>query len=156
MEVRVLWVGKTREAYLHEGLNIFRARLKRYLDFKTVVIRGEKIRPRAHTEPLLKLEEHRILDALEPADKLVVLDPRGKTMDSPDFSRFLGNLQDQGTRSLVFVLGSSLGLGDAVLERAEFRISLSAMTFTHEMARLILLEQIYRAMTILKGEKYHK
>jgi len=156
MEVCVLWVGKTREDYLREGISIFKSRLKRYLDFKTVVIKGEKIRPGARTESLLKREEQRILEALQPTDKVVVLDPRGKAIGSKDFSRFLGNLQDQGTRSLVFVLGSSLGLGAAVADRAEFRISLSPMTFTHEMARLILLEQIYRAMTILKGENYHK
>ncbi|MBI4773353.1 MAG: 23S rRNA (pseudouridine(1915)-N(3))-methyltransferase RlmH [Deltaproteobacteria bacterium] len=156
MEVRVLWVGKTQEDYLREGLNIFKSRLKRYLDFKTVVIKGEKIPPGARTEPLLKREEQRILEALEPADKVVVLDPKGKAMGSMEFSKFLGGLQDQGIRSLVFVLGSSMGLGPAVTDRAEFRISLSPMTFTHEMARLILLEQIFRAMTILKGEKYHK
>jgi len=156
MQVRVLWVGKTREDYLREGINIFKSRLKRYLDFKTLAVKGEKIRPGDRPEPLLKREEQRILGALHPADKVVVLDPTGKAMSSDDFGRFLGSLQDQGVRSLVFVLGGPLGLGPAVTDRAEFRISLSPMTFTHEMARLILLEQIYRAMTIIKGEKYHK
>ncbi len=156
MKLRLLWVGKTREPYLAEGIRLFRQRIQRYMAVETVAVRGEKIRQTANETILRDKECERLLQAVVQDDRVLALDPSGKMPDSEAFSRLLGDYRDRGVRSMAFVLGSPLGLNEEILQRADFRFSLSPLTFTHEMARLILMEQIYRALTILAGEKYHK
>lgn len=156
MKIRMLWAGKTREPFLAQGIGLFVRRIRRYVGLDIVTVRGERIPHRAASEPILLKEGNRLLTALKPQEKVVVLDSSGVSMSSEAFSRFLYDHQTRSTPSLAFVVGSSLGVHKSVADRADLLLSLSAMTLTHEMARLVLLEQIYRACTILAGEKYHK
>ncbi|MBK9514139.1 MAG: 23S rRNA (pseudouridine(1915)-N(3))-methyltransferase RlmH [Flavobacteriales bacterium] len=102
-----------------------------------------------------KLEGERLLSALKPGEKVVVLDERGMTMGSPEFAGLLGRWQDQGVRQVAFVVGGAYGLSDAVRQRADLVLSLSSMTFPHQLVRITLTEQVYRAFSILGGSGYH-
>lgn len=156
LKLRVIWVGKTREAYLREGIHLYRDRIRRYHPLDVRVVPGEKVRSKSATDALLEKEAHNLLKVLDQQDKVVILDAAGTLMTSETFSRFLGGFRDQGTPRISFLIGGPLGLGQEIRNRADYQISLSPMTLTHEMARLLLLEQIYRAMTIIAGGKYHK
>ena len=151
-----LFPGKTKEAYLEQGIADFLSRLSRYADCE---IRTVKERRPAKGEPAEKIVEEEgrsILAALPKPSLLVVLDPGGRAISSEDFAELLDRWESEGRRAVTFVVGGHLGLSSQVLETADDKISLSKMTFTHEMARLILLEQLYRAFTIRVGSGYHK
>jgi 23S rRNA (pseudouridine1915-N3)-methyltransferase len=157
MKLRMVWVGKTRESFLDEGIRLFRERIRRYVALETVIVRGEKIRSGAN-ETLPEGSGGRA-----PGSSRLPGRPRSSPSTRPE-SSLIRKPSAAGWENIEigeFVpsrssLGSPLGLSEEILQRADFRFSLSPMTFTHEMARLILMEQVYRAMTILAGEKYHK
>lgn len=155
MKVTLLQVDKTQDSYLAEGFEIYAKRLKNYADFKTVTISVPKaVRQRSHNEQ--KLEEAKlILSELVNEDYLVLLDEKGKEFTSVDFSRFIGQKQNASVKRLVFLIGGPFGFDETLYKRADFKLSLSQMTFSHQMVRLFFTEQLYRAYTILKGEKYH-
>lgn len=119
-------------------------------------VRDERVFTYSEADAVKKHEAERIGKALSPGGALVVLDERGQTFSSKGLAGFLQHHQVQGTRVLQFVIGGTLGLADSMLKNASLVLSLSKMTFTHQLSRLILLEQLYRAFTILKGEPYHK
>ena len=156
MRFEVIYPGKTKEDYLARGIDDFAARLRRHVDLELKAIKAPKP-GRGDDEARLIREEGRLLLGRIPADALVVaLDPGGRRLSSPERAELLGHWQEQGRASLVFVLGGPLGLAAEVLSRADYTLSLSPMTFTHEMARLLLLEQLYRAWSIRLGTGYHK
>ncbi|MBA3665280.1 MAG: 23S rRNA (pseudouridine(1915)-N(3))-methyltransferase RlmH [Bacteroidetes bacterium] len=155
MKVVLLQVDKTQDSYLAEGIDIYTKRLSNYTDFRIVTINVPKaVRQRSHNEQ--KLEEARLIfTEIAPEDHLVLLDENGKEFNSVDFSKFIAQKQNASIKKLVFLIGGPFGFDESVYKRANVKLALSQMTFSHQMVRLFFAEQLYRAFTILKGEKYH-
>ena len=158
MRLRVLAVGKLKEDYLREAAADYAARLKPYARFALIEVAGlpDPARPTpAALERVKEEEASALLQRLETGEVLVALDPKGQALTSEAFAEFLRPHAAVGAR-VAFAVGGSWGLGPSLLNRAAASISLSPMTFPHGLARLILLEQLYRACKILRGETYHK
>ena len=155
MKICLLVIGKTDAAYIREGISEYEKRWTRYLPFEMKVLPDIK-NAKNLTESLQKEKEAElILEQLQATDWVVVLDEKGKQYSSMEFSNYLAQKMLGGIKRLVFVVGGPYGFADSVYQRANEKIALSKMTFSHQMVRLIFVEQIYRAMTILKGEPYH-
>lgn len=155
MKLRLICVGRISASYLREGINEYAARIKRYLPLTTVELKEEKVGKKVDPVFVRNGEGERIMEKI-PADSFtIVLDERGTSLSSEELAERLDRHMVQGTRELILVLGGAYGLSTTVKKRGDFLLSLSPLTFTHQMARLILLEQIYRALTILKNEPYH-
>lgn len=155
MKVALIWIGKTSEAWIHTGINEYIGRLKHYLNFELKEISGLK-QSRNLTEIMIKSKEGELIEAhLQPGDFLVLLDENGKTYTSVELAQFIDKQSVNATKRVVFVIGGAYGFSDAMYEKCNHKLSLSRMTFSHQMVRVIFLEQLYRAMTILKGEPYH-
>jgi 23S rRNA (pseudouridine1915-N3)-methyltransferase len=153
MKLRVVWIGKTRSKELSALIDDFLERLKRFVPVEVTEIRD----PRAGDDQRqVAAEEERLLAALDTGDRVVVLDVEGQTWSSKQLSQFLDKHLKSDPRRLTFVIGGYFGVGDKVRKRAERLWSLSPLTFTHEMSRMILAEQLYRAMCILKNHPYSK
>lgn len=155
MKVCFLVLGKTTEAYLREGIAIFEKRVKNYLTFELKLIAELKNTASLSFEQQKNQEGKLILASVEPTDWVVLLDEAGQEMSSANFSKFIQQSMLQSRKSMIFVIGGPYGFSKEVYQRANEKISLSKMTFSHQMVRLIFLEQLYRAMTILKNEPYH-
>ena len=155
MKILLLQIDKTQDSYIAEGIEIYTKRLKNYCAFEMVTINVPKaVRQRSHNEQ--KMEEAKlILAAILPEDQLVLLDEKGKEYSSVQFSNVIAQKQNASVKRLVFLIGGPFGFSETVYNRANFKISLSQMTFSHQMVRLFFVEQLYRAYSILKGEKYH-
>ncbi|MDE5645386.1 MAG: 23S rRNA (pseudouridine(1915)-N(3))-methyltransferase RlmH [Muribaculaceae bacterium] len=155
MDIVLMTVGKTRIAFAAEGIKEYSRRLARYVPF--VVSELPDVRStRAMTEELQKEREGTmILDKISPADFVVLLDERGRQFSSVEFASYMEKLMGSGRKRMVFVIGGPYGFSEDVYARADAKLSLSRMTFNHEMVRMFFVEQIYRAMTILRGEPYH-
>ena len=156
MKLHLVFVGKTREPYLKEGVEDFLARLRRYFSVEVKVVRAERLTRDNQAKRVVGLESERVMAAVPGGSHLVVLDRLGKQMTSEELARWWQQLEREGCRKLCFVVGGVLGFSDELRRQAQTLLSFSKMTFTHEMSRLILLEQLYRARTIMRGEKYHK
>lgn len=159
MQIRIIAVGKIKEKYLQEGIAEYDKRLHPYAKVQIVEIPEEK-RPVAASPATeaaaMQKEGDRILSAIPEGAFVVVLAVNGTLLSSEDLAREFGKWELAGKNQVAFVIGGDLGLSPAVGARADLRLSLSKMTFTHPMARLLLLEQVYRAFRILRGEPYHK
>lgn len=148
-------IGKTRSRLLAEGVEEYSGRINRYLPFETFFLPDVRT-TRTMTEPMQKeLEGQMMLERLQPSDYVMLLDERGVEMTSREFAGFVDKRMSSGLKRLVFVIGGPYGFSPAMYERADAKLSLSRMTFSHEMVRLFFTEQVYRAMTILRGEPYH-
>jgi 23S rRNA (pseudouridine1915-N3)-methyltransferase len=156
MKVQLIFVGKTREPYLRQGVEDFLARLRRYLPVEVRTVRSERLTREDRAARIVSLESDRVVAAVPSQCHLVVLDRVGRQMSSVSLAQWWNRLESQGCRKLCFAVGGVLGFTDELRSQAQTLLSLSKMTFTHEMSRLILLEQLYRACTIMRGEKYHK
>lgn len=154
MKIECVFVGKTSERYLEDGVADFHKRLKPYSDVSIKIVRDTK--SKASDDEIKKREGQGILKAIAKDAFMVVLDPRGVGLSSEDLAQQIYQWQGQNRKIVSFVVGGSNGLSSEVLQQADFKLSLSPMTFTHDMTRLILLEQLYRAYSILAGTKYHK
>ncbi len=158
MEVNILTVGKVKESYLQTGIDEFAKRLQPYTKVDVLEVNDEKIssNPSEADKELVKEKEgERIIGSLAERTYVIALDVKGKPMTSEGLAKSVKNLQLRGYSSLSFIIGGALGLSQAVLDKADYRLSLSHMTFTHQMVRLILVEQVYRAFKIIRGEPYH-
>ncbi len=154
MKIELLVVGKTKQDYLAVGIDDYQRRLRPYCPLSIKVVKEKRGRL---PENARRREEGEKLISLVPRGALlVVLDPGGRQLSSEELALDIGRWRDTGKQLISFVIGGPSGLSDEVRKRAELTISLSRMTFTHEMARLLFLEQLYRAFTILAGSKYHK
>ena len=154
MKTELILVGKTNDKHFQAGIDDYTSRIGHYMPFSITVI-PELKNTKALTEQQQKEREGSlILQKVSQADKLVLLDEHGKEYRSVEFASWLERHQQQG-RKLVFVIGGPYGFSDEVYRRADEMVSLSKMTFSHQMVRLIFVEQLYRAMTIIKGEPYH-
>jgi 23S rRNA (pseudouridine1915-N3)-methyltransferase len=155
MKIVVLVIGKTDEVYLQKGIDIFLKRLPHYLPFEMKVIPDIKNTKNMSPEQQKEREGELILQQLAPADELILLDERGEELTSAAFAGFLEKKMVSGTKRAVFAIGGPYGFSDKVYNRSSSRLSLSRMTFSHQMVRLIFAEQLYRALSLLKGEPYH-
>ncbi len=155
MKIELWVIGKTAFDYLDEGIAIYNKRLERYIPFQIMVFPDVKNAKNMSPDILKQKEGELFLSKLNKDDALFLLDERGKQYSSVEFSNFLDKKMQISTKKLIFVIGGAFGFSDEVYQRANGQISLSKMTFSHQMIRLFAVEQVYRAMTILKGEPYH-
>jgi 23S rRNA (pseudouridine1915-N3)-methyltransferase len=155
MKIKLIVIGKTDKPYLQEGINIFNKRIIHYLPYEFQSIPDIKNTKKLTESQQKEKEGHLLLDQLSQGDELILLDEHGKDFSSSGFARFLEKKMLGGTKTLVFAIGGPYGFSPKVYDAATSKISLSKMTFSHQMVRLIFTEQLYRALTILKGESYH-
>ncbi len=155
MKVELWAIGKTNERYLEEGIALYEKRLKHYLPFHWHVLPDVKGAGNLNALSVKIKEGESVLSKIKTEDWLVLLDERGRTMSSDAFAAHLDKKLQQSQRRLVFLIGGAYGFSEAVYERADETLSVSSMTFSHQMVRLFFLEQLYRAMTILRNEPYH-
>jgi 23S rRNA (pseudouridine1915-N3)-methyltransferase len=155
MKVEFWVTGKTAFPYLEEGIAIYEKRLRNYLTFQLVVFQDIKNAKSLSTELLKQKECEQQLAKLSKDDFLVLLDERGKQWSSVEFANFMQQKMQLSIKRIIFVVGGAYGFSEAMYQRANLQIALSKMTFSHQMIRLFFVEQLYRAMTILKGEPYH-
>jgi 23S rRNA (pseudouridine1915-N3)-methyltransferase len=153
MKIELCVVGKTAFKYLDEGIALYEKRLKHYTPFELVILPDAK--GPLSIDALKTKEGELILNRLSKDDVLILLDENGKHQTSIEFSKYIENQQVNSTKRLIFQIGGAFGFSDAVYNRANAKLSLSKMTFSHQMIRLFFVEQLYRAFTIIKGEKYH-
>ncbi len=155
MKILLLQIDKTQDAYLEQGIGIYLKRLRNYIQLEVKSLQVSKaLRQRSAAEQ--KAEEAKLLfEEIKPEDELILLDEKGKDYSSLQFAEFLQKKQNTSVKRLVFVIGGPYGFDDGVYKRANAKLCLSKMTFSHQMVRLFFVEQVYRAYTILRGEKYH-
>ena len=156
MNIKIVALGKIKEKFLKEGVDEFLKRLTPYSTVEIIELMPIEIKDENLVEKVLDEEAEKILACIKPQSFVVTLEIAGKMYSSEEFSQKLSDLINMGVSEVVFVIGSSCGLSKKVSARADFKMSMSKMTFLHQFARLILVEQIYRAFKIMKGEKYHK
>ena len=154
MKIRLLVVGKTKEKEIQSGIDEYLKRLTRYINFQMEVIPDVKVSKKMSSGEVKNLEGKEILKRLD-KDVLILLDEKGKEFTSVGFAKWIENQQMNSTKQLTFLIGGAHGFSEEVYQRATSKIALSKMTFTHQMIRLIFIEQLYRTFTIIKGEKYH-
>jgi 23S rRNA (pseudouridine1915-N3)-methyltransferase len=155
MKIVLLTIGKTSEKYLIEGIAQYQKRLKHYTQFEMLDILNIKNAKNFSNAELMKKEGELILKQLQSSDHLVLLDDKGKDFTSPKFSEKLQSWMLSGKKRLVFVVGGAYGFSEDIYARENEKLSLSKMTFSHQMVRLFFVEQIYRGYTILNNEPYH-
>lgn len=153
MQICIWSIGKTQEKYLKEGINLYLKRLTHYT--KIQYEEWKDVKPGINSEETTKREAEMILSKLKNNDVLILLDEKGKELGSTELAHFLEKFQVQSSKNIVLLIGGAYGHHVMIRDRAQYIISLSKMTFSHQMVRLFLVEQIYRAFTILKNEKYH-
>jgi 23S rRNA (pseudouridine1915-N3)-methyltransferase len=155
MKIKIICIGKTGKRFLEEGEQEYLGRLKHYISVERIEIPDLKNQRNLSQQQIKELEGKEILSRTGSGEQLFLLDERGKTFSSVGFSEFLSARFNTGGKALVFVIGGAYGFSDEVYGQAAGKISLSEMTFSHQMIRMIFFEQLYRAMTIQRGEPYH-
>lgn len=153
MKFTIWTIGKTDEKYIEEGINKYLNRLKHYvkLDYEEF----KDVKSGQTVNETLKREADFIISKIKPQDTLILLDENGQMFDSIRFSEYINKLQVQSHRNVIFLIGGAFGHHKIIKNRSDGMISLSKMTFSHQMVRLFLTEQLYRAFTIIRNEKYH-
>jgi len=155
VKLRVICIGKTKWGYLSQGVKDYLARIKHYTSMEWIELQSAVILKPSQHDKGLRQEAERIRGHITVSALKVVLTEGGKEFSSPDFAKWLEQRMIEGRQEIDFILGGDQGLAQSILSEADLCLSLSRMTFTHQMTRLILLEQIYRAFTIIRGEPYH-
>ena len=156
MKIKIIALGKIKEKFLKDGIDEFLKRLTPYSPVEIAELTPIEIKDENLTDKILEAEGVKILSNIKPQSYVITLEIGGKQLSSEDFSKKIEELINIGTQELVFVIGSSCGISKTVSQRADFKMSMSKMTFLHQFARLILVEQIYRAFKIMRHETYHK
>ena len=156
MKIKIIALGKIKEKFLKDGIDEFLKRLTPYTTVEIVELQPVEIKDENLTKKALDQEGEKILANIKPNSYVITLEILGKQLSSEDFANKINEITNEGIGELVFVIGSSCGLAPEVSQRANFKLSISKMTFLHQFARLLLIEQIYRAFKILKNETYHK
>ena len=155
MKISLIVVGKTDEEYLKTGISQYEQRLVHYTGFSIRIIPSLKNTKNITTSQQKEKEAELILQAIEGCDQIILLDEKGKEYRSTEFANFLQQHMNSGIKHLAFVVGGPFGFSESVYKKATGKLSLSAMTFSHQMIRLLFIEQLYRGFTILKNEPYH-
>lgn len=156
MKIKIIALGKIKEKFLKAGIDEFLKRLTPYASIEIIEIPAIEIKDENLTNKILEEEGQKILSHIKPQSYVITMEIKGKMLSSEEFAQKIEELTNDGTSEIVFVIGSSCGISSIVSERANLKMSMSKMTFLHQFARLILVEQIYRAFKIIKGETYHK
>lgn len=156
MKIKIITLGKIKEKFLKDGVDEFIKRLTPYTSIEIVELTPIEIKDENLIQKVLDQEGEKILSNIKPDSYVITLEILGKQLSSEDFASKINEITNSGISELVFVIGSSCGLSQTVSQRADFKLSISKMTFLHQFARLLLVEQIYRAFKILKNETYHK
>ena len=154
VKIRLLTIGKTSDSWVKEGTAVFEKRLKHYCTFEMAELTVPGLNGKT-TQQQKEAEGKYLLGKIAAGEKLILLDENGTAFTSEKFAAWMQTQMSSGIKSIAFVVGGPFGFSDEVYKAASAKISLSSMTFTHQMVRLFFTEQIYRAFTILKGEKYH-
>lgn len=155
MKITLLCVGETKMPFLKEGINLFKSRLSHFVSFNLLEVNNVKTPPNPLPAFVKDKEAEALLKHIKPGDTLVLLDEKGTTYNSQGFATYIQACQVQSTKHLVFIIGGAYGFSDTLYKKAAHKMSLSKMTFTHDMARLIFTEQLYRAYTIINNFPYH-
>jgi 23S rRNA (pseudouridine1915-N3)-methyltransferase len=156
LKIRIIVVDRTRSPFLKEGESLYLKRLRRYAQVEWVEVKPARMLKGRHEEEILGAESQVIARRFQPKDYLVALDRSGYEYDSEGLAGWLAGLSAEAWGWVCFMIGGPMGLSRELLQGANKILSLSRLTLTHEMSRLVLLEQLYRAFTIMKGEQYHK
>lgn len=153
MKIKIIGIGQTDDRRMLDLCTIYEKRLKHYCPLELLFLSPKKKR----TEPneVIKIEGEALLSKIKPSSEVILLDEVGTQYSSIGFSKFLQQRMNASSRELIFLIGGAYGFSNEVIQRANHRLALSKMTFTHQMVRLIFLEQLYRAFTLIRGEKYH-
>ncbi|MCI5887943.1 MAG: 23S rRNA (pseudouridine(1915)-N(3))-methyltransferase RlmH [Brachyspira sp.] len=156
MKIKIIALGKIKEKFLKEGIDEFLKRLTPYASVEIIELSPIEIKDEHLTERVLDEEGDKILSHIKPQSFVITMEILGKQFSSEEFAKKINSLTNEGQSEIVFVIGSSCGLSKKVSARSNLKMSMSKMTFLHQFARLLLVEQIYRAFKIIKGETYHK
>ena len=156
MNIKIIALGKIKEKFLKDGIDEFLKRLSPYASVEVVELSPIEIKDENLTSKVLEQEGEKILSHIKLQSYVITLEINGKMISSEGLAEKINELTNEGISELVFVIGSSCGLSPIVSNRANFKLSMSKMTFLHQFARLLIVEQIYRAFKIIKGETYHK
>ncbi len=148
-------MGKTREHFIHEGIGKYMRYLKPYVDLEIKELKEEKIHDLKDAPLIRKKEAERIFKTMSKNVFIAAMDERGQEFTSHEFATVINGMLESGVKEIAFVIGGAMGLDESILAKANKNIALSRWTMTHEMARLVLLEQLYRAFTIITGKTYH-
>lgn len=155
LKVRILQIGKNQEEFISTGISFYEKKLRHYCQFEVLTLTPPKTVGHLQTDEIKKKEAELFLKQLSPKSWVVLLDERGKSFDSPSFANHIEKWTVAGKSHIDFIIGGAFGFGDELYLRSNFQVSLSKMTFSHQLVRLIFLEQLYRAFSILKNEPYH-
>lgn len=155
VKIKIVVVGKTDKNFISQGVDEYLKRLKRYINLEMIVLPDVKNSKNLTPELLMSKEEELILSSLGNSSEVVLLDENGAEYTSIEFSQFLQSKMLGGLKEFIFVIGGAYGVTEKVKKRANNQLALSRLTFSHQMVRLVMVEQVYRAMTILRGEPYH-
>ena len=155
MKIVLIVIGKTNEQYLIEGISQYHKRLQHYTQFEVLEISNVKNAKNLSNSELIKMEGQLVLKQLKSSDHLVLLDDKGKSFTSPKFAEKMQSWMFSGKKRLVFLIGGAYGFSEDIYARGKEKLSLSRMTFSHQMVRLFFVEQIYRGYSILNNEPYH-
>lgn len=156
MKIKIVALGKIKEKFLKDGIEEFLKRLTPYATVEIVELQPIEIKDENLTQKALEQEAEKILANIKPNSYVITLEILGRQLSSEDFAAKINEIINSGISELVFIIGSSCGIAPSVSQRSDFKLSISKMTFLHQFARLLLVEQIYRAFKILKNETYHK
>lgn len=156
MKIKIIALGKIKEKFLKEGIDEFMKRLTSYASLEIIELPAIEIKDENLTAKTLDLEGEKILSHIKPQSFVITMEIKGKMFSSEEFAEKIEEITNEGVSEIIFVIGSSCGISPIVSNRANLKMSMSKMTFLHQFARLILVEQIYRAFKIIKNETYHK
>lgn len=156
MKIKIIALGKIKEKFLKDGIDEFLKRLTSYASVEILELPAIEIKDENLIQKVLEQEGEKILSNIKPNSYVITMEILGKQLSSEDFAKKINEITISGVSELVFIIGSSYGIAQSVSQRADFKLSISKMTFLHQFARLLIVEQIYRAFKILKNETYHK
>lgn len=155
MKLSLFFTGKTSSDYLEKGIAEYEKRIKRYIEFEIKTIKDTKASKSMPVKTVKIKEGEQILKHIKKTDILILLDEKGKLFTSREFAQYVNHKNSTGVKHLIFLIGGAYGFSEQIYQRANGKISLSKMTFSHQPIRLLFAEQLYRAFTIIKGEPYH-
>src|SRR5574344_1206893 len=155
MQITLILVGKTVDKWLCQGCEMYSERLKHYINFQQIIIPELKDTKKLSKEQIKEREGVQIMKHVAKGDTLVLFDERGKEYRSLQYADFLQQMMNSSVKNLIFVVGGAYGFSKEVYDRSDYKVSMSQMTFSHQMIRVLILEQLYRAFTILAHEPYH-
>jgi len=154
MKIKIIYFGKNKHQYITDAINDYKKLLNKHVSLEIIELKDEPVLKK-DPQKTLKLEAEKILKYLSSQDFTIILDQKGKEYSSEGFSNFLSKNIDQG-KNITFMIGSALGFDNSIKAIADLRLSLSKMTLTHQLSRILLLEQVFRGFEIIKGTEYHK